>query len=116
MRESSSDGGAGKRSCRLCAHKSERIDSVDAWGGEGPGQSGGSAPGRTNGDTAKVLKEPRPSHPARDGYKGTAPIKLAAESGEIDGSCWAWQSIKVMWRQGLDAGDVNIVLQAVPTE
>ena len=48
------------------------------------------------------------------GYKGTAPIKLAAESGEIDGGCWAWESIKVMWRQGLDAGDANIVLQAVP--
>jgi hypothetical protein len=41
-------------------------------------------------------------------------IKLAAESGEIDGGCWAWESIKVMWRQGLDAGEVNIVLQAVP--
>ena len=48
------------------------------------------------------------------GYKGTAPIKLAAESGEIDGGCWAWESIKVMWRQGLDAGAVNIVLQAMP--
>jgi tripartite-type tricarboxylate transporter receptor subunit TctC len=48
------------------------------------------------------------------GYKGTAPIKLAAESGEIDGGCWAWESIKVMWRQGLDAGQVGIVLQAVP--
>ena len=48
------------------------------------------------------------------GYKGTAPIKLAAESGEIAGSCWAWESIKVMWRQGLDDGQVNIVLQAVP--
>ena len=48
------------------------------------------------------------------GYKGTAPIKLAAESGEIDGGCWAWESIKVMWRQGLDIGEVNIVLQAVP--
>jgi len=39
---------------------------------------------------------------------------LAAESGEIDGGCWAWESIKVMWRQGLDAGEVSIVLQAVP--
>ena len=49
----------------------------------------------------------------RSPLKGTAPIKLAAESGEIDGGCWAWESIKVMWRQGLDAGQVSIVLQAV---
>ena len=53
------------------------------------------------------------STPRRSPLKGTAPIKLAAESGEIDGACWAWESIKVMWRQGLDAGQVSIVLQAV---
>lgn len=31
-----------------------------------------------------------------DGYKGTSDIRLAAESGELDGGCWAWESIKVM--------------------
>jgi hypothetical protein len=43
-----------------------------------------------------------------------SPIDLAAESGESDGSCWAWETIKVMWHAVLDAGDVHIVLQAVP--
>jgi hypothetical protein len=47
------------------------------------------------------------------GYKGTADIRLAAESGEIAGGCWQWESIKVMWRKGLGTGDTNLVLQLV---
>lgn len=48
------------------------------------------------------------------GYKGTADIRLAADSGEIAGGCWAWESIKVTWRKALDSGEVNVVLQNVP--
>jgi hypothetical protein len=47
------------------------------------------------------------------GYKGTAEIRLAAESGELAGGCWQWESIKVIWRKGLEAGDVNLVIQLV---
>jgi tripartite-type tricarboxylate transporter receptor subunit TctC len=101
----------------VCAlTKASGITSVDAWmAAKTPVKLGGSAPGTTNDDVAKLLKAAL-GLPIQlvTGYKGTAPIKLAAESGEIDGGCWAWESIKVMWRQGLDAGDVNIILQAVP--
>jgi tripartite-type tricarboxylate transporter receptor subunit TctC len=101
----------------VCAlTKASGITSIDAWMlAKSPVKLGGSAPGTTNDDSAKLLKAAL-GLPIQlvTGYKGTAPIKLAAESGEIDGSCWAWESIKVMWRQGLDAGNVNIVLQAVP--
>ena len=101
----------------VCAMtKASGITSVDAWiAAKTPVKVGGSAPGTTNDDVAKVLKAAL-GLPTQlvTGYKGTAPIKLAAESGEIAGSCWAWESIKVMWRQGLDDGQVNIVLQAVP--
>jgi tripartite-type tricarboxylate transporter receptor subunit TctC len=48
------------------------------------------------------------------GYKGTAEIRLAAESGELAGACWGWEAIKVTWRKALDSSDVNVVLQAVP--
>ena len=48
------------------------------------------------------------------GYKGTAEIRLAAESGELAGACWGWETIKVTWRKALDSGDLNIVLQTVP--
>jgi tripartite-type tricarboxylate transporter receptor subunit TctC len=101
----------------VCAlTKGSGIASVDAWmAAKASVKLGGSAPGTTNDDVAKLLKASL-GLPIQlvTGYKGTAPIKLAAESGEIDGGCWAWESIKVMWRQGLDAGNVNIVLQAVP--
>jgi tripartite-type tricarboxylate transporter receptor subunit TctC len=101
----------------VCAlTKASGITSVAAWmAAKAPVKLGGSAPGTTNDDAAKLLKAAL-GLPIQlvTGYKGTAPIKLAAESGEIDGGCWAWESIKVMWRQGLDAGDAKIVLQAVP--
>jgi tripartite-type tricarboxylate transporter receptor subunit TctC len=47
------------------------------------------------------------------GYAGTSKVRLAAESGEIDGGCWAWESIKPTWASGLQAGKVRIVLQTV---
>jgi len=101
----------------VCAlTKASGITSVDAWmAAKVPVKLGGSAPGTTNDDVAKLLKAAL-GLPIQlvTGYKGTAPIKLAAESGEIDGGCWAWESIKVMWRNGLDTGEVSIVLQAVP--
>ena len=48
------------------------------------------------------------------GYKGTADIRLAAEGGELAGACWSWEAIKSTWTEGLDSGDVHIVLQALP--
>lgn len=47
------------------------------------------------------------------GFKGTADIRLAAESGELAGACWSWDAIKSTWTRGLESGEVNIVLQAV---
>jgi tripartite-type tricarboxylate transporter receptor subunit TctC len=48
------------------------------------------------------------------GYKGTSDIRLAAESGELAGACWGWESIRSTWRKAIDSGDVNVVLQTVP--
>jgi tripartite-type tricarboxylate transporter receptor subunit TctC len=45
------------------------------------------------------------------GYKGTAEIRLAAESGELAGACWVWGSIKPGWRKAIQSGDVVVVLQ-----
>jgi tripartite-type tricarboxylate transporter receptor subunit TctC len=48
------------------------------------------------------------------GYKGTSDIRLAAESGELAGGCWGWESIRSTWRTAIDNGNVNVVLQTVP--
>jgi tripartite-type tricarboxylate transporter receptor subunit TctC len=44
-------------------------------------------------------------------YKGTGPIRLAFDSGEVDGVCNAWESFKSTWRTQIESGEVVIVLQ-----
>ena len=74
---------------------------------------GGSAPGSTTDDTAKILKEA--IHlPMRliTGYKGTADIRVAVESGEIDGLCgFSWVSVRSTWRKAIESGQIAIMLQ-----
>jgi tripartite-type tricarboxylate transporter receptor subunit TctC len=77
-----------------------------------PVKFGGVASGDTTYNTAKIIKEAL-NLPIQlvAGYKGTAEVRLAAESGEVAGGCWQWESIKVIWRQGLESGNVAIALQ-----
>jgi tripartite-type tricarboxylate transporter receptor subunit TctC len=49
-----------------------------------------------------------------EGYKGTADIRAAAETGEVDGTCaFGWQSAKVTWANALRTGQVHVVLQTM---
>lgn len=45
------------------------------------------------------------------GYKGTAPIRLAFNSGEVGGLSNSWQSFRSTWRKELETGELIIVLQ-----
>ena len=49
------------------------------------------------------------------GYNGTSEVRLAFNSGEIEGICNAWESFKSTWRKELEANEVALVLQAIPT-
>jgi tripartite-type tricarboxylate transporter receptor subunit TctC len=92
------------------------ITSVDALrNAKTPVKLGGVAPGDTTYNTAKLLIAAL-KLPIQlvAGYKGTAEVRLAAEAGEVAGGCWQWESIKSIWRQGLDAGNVSVVLQVNP--
>jgi tripartite-type tricarboxylate transporter receptor subunit TctC len=93
--------------------KSSGITTFDALrNAKTPVKIGGVAPGDTTYNTAKLLQAAL-NLPIQlvAGYKGTAEVKLAAESGEVAGGCWQWESIKSIWRQGLDSGNVFVVLQ-----
>lgn len=93
--------------------KSSGITSFDALkNSKTPVKLGGVAPGDTTYNTAKILQAAL-NLPIQlvAGYKGTAEIRLAAEAGEVAGGCWQWESIKSIWRQGLDAGNVAIAIQ-----
>ena len=48
------------------------------------------------------------------GYKGTAEIRLAFNSGEIGGLSNSWESFKATWPKELESGTLRIILQAVP--
>src|SRR5919109_2095932 len=45
------------------------------------------------------------------GFKGTADVRLAFNSGEVQGVCNALESFKSTWRNELDSGNAIIVLQ-----
>ena len=44
------------------------------------------------------------------GFKGTADVRLAFNSGEVQGVCNAWESFKATWRNELDSGNLLVVL------
>jgi len=111
--------GSPARAYPVCAlTKASGITSVEAWAAaKTPPKLGGVAIGTSSPDNSiKVLKAAL-GLPAQivTGYKGTANIRLAAEGGELAGSCWPWTSVRATWRKGLDAGEVQIILQAGPT-
>jgi tripartite-type tricarboxylate transporter receptor subunit TctC len=45
------------------------------------------------------------------GYKGTSEIRMAAESGELAGGCWTWDSMRATWTRAITSGDAVVVLQ-----
>ncbi len=94
--------------------KTMGIKSFENWmASKKPVKLGGVAPGGATDDLPKLL-EATLGLPIKvvTGYKGTGPVRLAFESGEVDGVCNAWESFKSTWRKQLDAGDVVIILQA----
>ena len=106
--------GTPAREINVCAlTKASGITSVEKWmESKAPVKLGSSGPGTGTYDHPKVLQAAL-GLPIQliSGYKGTADIRLAAESGEVAGGCWGWPSIKATWSKGLESGDVGVVLQ-----
>jgi tripartite-type tricarboxylate transporter receptor subunit TctC len=95
--------------------KASGISTVDEWfKAKQPVKLGGTAPGSTTDDVPQLVQEAI-GLPLKviEGYKGTSRIRVAAEAGEIDGGCWAWESIKPTWTKALESGDVRPVLQTM---
>lgn len=96
--------------------KASGVNSIEDWiNSKRPIKIGATGPGSTTDDVPKLVKAAT-DLPMQiiEGYGGTALIRVAAERGEIDGGCWAWQSIKPTWRQGIESGNVKPVLQVTP--
>lgn len=111
--------GTPQKDHRVCVlTKASGITSVDKWAAaKTPVKLGGVSPGVGLDDAAKVLKVAL-GLPIQlvTGYKGTAEVRLAAESGELAGACgWSWDSVRATWAKALEAGEAVIVLQKRPT-
>jgi tripartite-type tricarboxylate transporter receptor subunit TctC len=98
----------------VCATtKASGITSVDQlMAAKTPVKLGAVAPGAPTDNTPRILKAAL-GLPIQvvTGYKGTAEIRLAAESGEVAGACWAWESMRSTWRKSLDAGEAIPIMQ-----
>jgi tripartite-type tricarboxylate transporter receptor subunit TctC len=101
----------------VCAlTKASGITDIRGWmGSKSPVKLGATGPGSETYDVPSVLQAAL-GLPMQivSGYKGTADIRIAAEAGEVAGTCWGWEVMKSQWGKAVDAGDVRVVLQAVP--
>jgi tripartite-type tricarboxylate transporter receptor subunit TctC len=97
--------------------KASGINSMEKWfSAKTPVKMGTTGPGAFGTDNViKVIKAAL-NLPIQiiSGYKGTADMRLAAESGEIDGTTWGWDSMRGTWQKAIESGNVTIVLQTVP--
>lgn len=100
----------------VCAlSRASGVTSVDSWlAAKNPIKIGGIAPGASTSDIPRVLRAVF-NLPIQlvEGYKGTAEIRLAVDSREVDGGCWPWESMRIGWSKQLASGDVKVVVQAV---
>src|SRR5918996_569657 len=98
----------------VCALRKESgVTNMDQWfASKIPMKLGGLSPGNSTSDVARAIKATL-ELPIQvvEGYKGTAEIRVAADAGELHGSCWAWESMKVNWATALKSGDAKVVLQ-----
>jgi len=109
--------GAAVKLDNVCAlTKASSVTSLDQWmAAKTPVKLGGSGPGTPTDNVPRILRAAL-GLPIQvvTGYKGTSQIRLAAESGEVAGGCWSWESMRVTWRGALETGDAVVVIQITP--
>lgn len=106
-------GVPGQDNFMLGVAKSTGITDVEKWlASKQVLKFGGTAVGAGSDDLALMLKHAL-GLPLQlvNGYKGTADIRLAFNSGELTGLVNAWESTKSTWKRELDSGEKRIILQ-----
>jgi len=110
-------GAVVKEDCAFAFTKASGITSIEKWmASKTPVKMGGVGPGAFAPDNVIRIVKVALNLPIQlvSGYKGTADIRLACEGGELAGTSWGWDSMRVTWRKSLETGDVIVVLQTVP--
>jgi tripartite-type tricarboxylate transporter receptor subunit TctC len=92
------------------------VTSIDNWlATKKTLKFGGVGPGAATDDVAKIVRATI-GVPMQlvSGYKGTADIKLAVNSGELHGLVNSWESLGAGWIKEVESGAVMVVLQMLP--
>jgi tripartite-type tricarboxylate transporter receptor subunit TctC len=101
----------------VCAFsRSSGVTSFDAWtNARSPIKLGASNLGSSTHDVPIILSYAL-GLPVKvvPGFKGSAPIRLAVARGDVDGACFAWDSMLATWREQLHAGEIVPVLKTFP--
>src|SRR5262245_38464769 len=76
---------------------------------------GATAPGTGAYDTSRLLNSTL-GFPMQLvlGYKSTGEMRVAVERGELHGVCTGWESLRSLWKNFIDGGELVVVLQALP--
>ncbi len=97
--------------------KASGVNNMEKWfAAKSPLKLGTTGPGAFGTDNVIKVVKAALNLPIQviSGYKGTADMRIAAESGEIDGTTWGWDSMRGTWQKALESGTVVVVLQTVP--
>jgi len=109
--------GAPMKDNPVCAFsKASGITSIEKWmASKAPVKVGATGPGATTHDVPLILKATL-GLPVQviAGYKGPTELVLAVEGGELTGVCNAWESLRVTSIRAIEAGDLVVVVQAIP--
>ena len=101
----------------VCAFsKASGITSIERWmTSKTPVKVGATGPGATTHDVPLVLKATL-GLPTQliAGYKGAPELQLAVDGGELAGVCNSWESLRVTSTRAIEAGDLIVVVQAIP--
>jgi tripartite-type tricarboxylate transporter receptor subunit TctC len=110
-------GAVARDESAIALTKASGITNMDQWfAAKAPVKLGTTGPGAFGTDNVVKVVKASLNLPIQviSGYKGTADMRLAAESGEIDGTTWGWDSMRGTWQKALQSGTVVVVLQTVP--
>jgi tripartite-type tricarboxylate transporter receptor subunit TctC len=106
-------GAANKENAVFLFSRKSGITSADKWKTSAtPVKVGGLVPGNFVDNMDRVAKEVL-GFPTQivTGYKGTADILIAMDSGELAGGPPSWDGVKTSRKNALETGDVVVVLQ-----
>ena len=96
--------------------KASGVTSMEQWlSAKTPVKFGGIGPGTATDDLPKMLRAIL-GLPIQlvTGYKGTADIRLAVNSGEMQGLVNSWESFKATWIREIETGAINVILVGIP--